>query len=105
MAERISRQRARSEGWLTLREVRAATGLGHATALERLQNAGRDGLRVARLETGEWRLHPDDLARIPRRYEERGAPRSRLEALAREVEALRSEVASLRATLAAASRH
>jgi hypothetical protein len=81
--------------------VREALGLGHATALERFQNASRDGLRVARLETGEWRVHPDDLARIPRRFEERGAPRSRVEALAQEVERLRSEVARLRESLAA----
>jgi hypothetical protein len=100
VAERISRRRAQEEGWLTLRAVREALGLGHATVLERFQNAGRDGLRVARLETGEWRLHPDDLARIPRRFEERGAPRSRVESLARELEALRSEVAALRESLA-----
>jgi hypothetical protein len=99
VAERISRQRARSEGWLSLREVREATGLGHATAIERFTNATRDGLRVARLETGEWRLHPDDLERIPRRYEDRGAPRNRVETLAREVESLRAEIASLRAAL------
>jgi hypothetical protein len=100
MAERISRRRARDEGWLSLREVRETLGLGHATVLERFQNAARDGLRVARLETGEWRLHKDDLDRIPRRYEERGAPRDRVEALAREVEALRAEVAALRALVA-----
>lgn len=96
MAERISRRRAKDEGWLSVKAVRAATGLGHATVLERLTNAARDGLRVARLETGEWRLHKDDLGRLPRRYEERGAPRSRVEALAREVEALRAEVEALK---------
>lgn len=99
MPERISRKRAREEGWLTLREVRERLGIGHATAIERFQNAARDGVRVARLETGEWRLHPGDLDKIPRRYEERGASRSRIEALALEVEALRAEVRALRAAL------
>lgn len=103
MAERISRRRAFEEGWLSARAVRDATGLGHATLIERFQNAARDGLRVARLESGEWRLHRDDLAKIPRRYEERGAPRSRLEALAREVAALREELAQLKASLEAKS--
>src|SRR5207302_792596 len=93
VADRISRKRANEEGWLSAREVRDATGLGHATLQERFENAARDGLRVARLESGEWRLHRDNLARIPRRYEARGAPRSKLEALAGEVEALRAEVA------------
>ncbi len=97
MAERISRRRALEEGWLSAREVRDATGLGHATLLERFQNAARDGLRVARLESGEWRLHRDDLTRLPRRYEAKGAPRSRLEELAREVGTLRAELESLRA--------
>lgn len=96
MPDRISYVRARNEGWLSLKAVRQALGLGHATVLERFQNASRDGLRVARLETGEWRLHPDDLAKIPRRFEERGAARSRIEALAREVELLREEVRALR---------
>jgi hypothetical protein len=100
MPERISRRRAQDEGWLSIKEVRTATGLGHATVIERLANAARDGLRVARLETGEWRLHPDDLERIPRRYEERGAPRSQLEALRDEVAALRAEVAALRKAIA-----
>jgi hypothetical protein len=103
VAERISRKRAREEGWLSAREVRDATGLGHATLLERFQNASRDGLRVARLESGEWRLHPQDLERIPRRYEAKGAPRSRLEELAREVEALRAELGALRGRVPAAS--
>jgi hypothetical protein len=98
--ERISRKRALAEGWLTLRDVREALGIGHATAIERFKNASRDGLRVARLETGEWRLHPGDLEKIPRRYEERGAPRSRIEALARDLEALRDEVRALRAAIA-----
>jgi hypothetical protein len=98
MPERISRQRARTEGWLSAREVRDATGLGHATLLERFENATRDDLRVARLETGEWRLHKDDLDKVPRRYEARGAPRSRVEALAREVETLKAEVLELRGT-------
>src|SRR4051794_29581059 len=97
MAERISRLRARSEGWLSVRQVRDATGLGHATVMERFGNAARDALRVARLESGEWRLHKDDLARVPRRYEERGAPRSRLEELAREVELLKAQLAKLTA--------
>ena len=96
MAERISRKRAFEEGWLSAREVRDATGLGHATLLERFKNAARDGLRVARLESGEWRLHRDDLERLPRRYELKGAPRSRLEELVREVETLRSELAALK---------
>jgi hypothetical protein len=96
MPDRISHRRARDEGWLSLKAVREALGLGHATVLERFQNASRDGLRVARLETGEWRLHPGDLEKIPRRYEERGAPRSRIEVLAHEVEALRQEVRALR---------
>ncbi len=99
MAERISRRRAFEEGWLSARAVRDATGLGHATLLERFQNAARDGLRVARLESGEWRLHRDDLAKLPRRYEARGAPRSRLEALAQEVAQLRAELEALRARL------
>src|SRR5437763_7022858 len=99
MPERISRKRAKDEAWLTLRDVREALGSGHATAVERFQNAARDGIRVARLETGAWRLHPGDLEKIPRRYEERGAPRSRIEALAREVEALRAEVQELRAAV------
>jgi hypothetical protein len=103
MADRISRQRARLEGWVSVRAVRVATGLGHATVMERFQNASRYGLRVARLESGEWRLHKDDLARVPRRYEERGAPRSRVEALAREVAALKAELAALRAAVAAPS--
>jgi len=102
MAERISRRRASSEGWLSAREVRDATGLGHATLLERFLNAGRDGLRVARLESGEWRLHRDDLAKIPRRFEARGAPRSRLEALRVEVASLRAEVEALKAARAQA---
>ena len=97
MAEKISRQRSKTEGWLSIKEVRQKTGLGHATAIERFKNATRDGLRVARLETGEWRLHPDDFEKIPRRYEERGAPRSRIEAIAREVETLREEVRALKA--------
>jgi hypothetical protein len=101
MAERISRMRAESEGWLSARAVRDATGLGHATLLERFQNAARHGLRVARLESGEWRLHPEDLARVPRRYEERGAPRSRAEKLEAELAELRAEVASLKAQLVA----
>ena len=99
MPDRISRKRAQQEGWLSLLQVREALGLGHATAVERFQNASRDGLRVARLETGEWRLHPDDLEKVPRRYEERGAPRSRVEALAQEVAALREEVRALRAAV------
>lgn len=100
MAERISRHRAESEGWLSARAVRDATGLGHATLIERLQNATRDGLRVARLENGEWRLHPEDLARLPRRYEAKGAPRSKVERLEEQVAALAAEVAALRAALA-----
>jgi len=96
LADRISRKRALTEGWLSAREVRDATGLGHATLLERLQNAARDGLRVARLESGEWRVHPDDVARIPRRYEAKGAPRSRLEELALTLATLRAEVSLLR---------
>jgi hypothetical protein len=99
MAERISRRRADMEGWLSARDVRDATGLGHATLLERFKNAGRDGLRVARLESGEWRLHKDDLERLPRRYEAKGAPRSKLEDLARELASLRSELARLKASL------
>jgi hypothetical protein len=102
VAERISRRRAFEEGWLSARAVRDATGLGHATLIERFQNAARDGLRVARLESGEWRLHRDDLAKIPRRYEKKGAPRSRLEALAQEVASLKEELAQLRAALAGA---
>ena len=101
MAERISTKRAKEEGWLSAREVRDATGLGHATLQERFENAARDGIRVARLESGEWRLHKDDLARIPRRYEARGAERSKVEALAGEVEVLRAEVAALRTKLRA----
>jgi hypothetical protein len=101
MAERISRRRANEEGWLSARAVREATGLGHATLLERFVNAGRDGLRVARLESGEWRLHPEDLERIPRRYEARGAPRSKLEALSRELESLRAELAALKGRVSA----
>jgi len=103
LADRISRKRADEEGWLSMREVRDATGLGHATLLERLKNAARDGLRVARLESGEWRVHPDDLSRIPRRYEAKGAPRSRMEELARTLETLRSEVAFLKERIAGAS--
>jgi hypothetical protein len=87
------------EGWLSAREVRDATGLGHATLHERFLNAARDGLRVARLESGEWRLHRDDLAKLPRRYEARGAPRSRMEELARELASLRSEIAALQARI------
>ena len=102
MAERISRRRAFEEGWLSAREVRDATGLGHATLIERFQNATRDGLRVARLESGEWRLHRDDLAKVPRRYEKKGAPRSKQEELARELAQLRAEVATLKARIAAA---
>jgi hypothetical protein len=98
MAERISARRAREEGWLSAREVRDATGLGHATLLERFENAARDGLRVARLESGEWRLHPEDLGRVPRRYEAKGAPRSRVEELAREVETLKAALAALKAS-------
>jgi hypothetical protein len=101
MAERISRRRAFDEGWLSAREIRDATGLGHATLLERFQNAARDGLRVARLESGEWRLHKDDLPKLPRRYEARGAPRSRVEELTLEVARLRSELEALRRGLAA----
>ncbi len=103
MAERISRRRAFEEGWLSAREVRDATGLGHATLIERFQNAARDGVRVARLESGEWRLHKDDLAKLPRRYEAKGAPRSRTEALAIELASLRAEVASLKARIAEAA--
>jgi hypothetical protein len=99
MAERISRTRALTEGWLSAREIRDVTGLGHATLLERFKNAARDGLRVARLESGEWRLHKDDLERLPRRYEVKGAPRSRLEDLTRELASLRSELDRLRAKL------
>ena len=101
MAERISRKRAVEEGWLSMREVRDATGLGHATLIERFRNATRDGLRVARLESGEWRLHKDHLERIPRRYEAKGAPRTKAEELARELAALKGEVATLRAWLGA----
>jgi hypothetical protein len=101
VAERISRKRAQEEGWLSAREVRDATGLGHATLQDRFQNAVRDGIRVARLESGEWRLHKDDLAKIPRRYEARGAERSQVETLASEVATLRSEVAALRSKLRA----
>ena len=82
-----------------MRDVREALGIGHATAIERFKHASRDGLRVARLETGEWRLHPGDLEKIPRRYEARGAPLARIDALAREVEALREEVRALRAAV------
>lgn len=101
MAERISRHRARVEGWLSAREVRDQTGLGHATLIERFKNAARDGLRVARLESGEWRLHPDDLSRVPRRYEARGAPRSRIETLEAEVNRLRAELDRVNAFLEA----
>jgi hypothetical protein len=101
VAERISRKRAEEEGWLSARAVRDALGLGHATLQERFSNAARDGIRVARLESGEWRLHKDDLARIPRRYEARGAERSRVEALASEVETLRLELTALKAKLRA----
>ena len=103
MAERISRRRAFLEGWLSAREVRDATGLGHATLQERFMNAARDGLRVARLESGEWRLHRDDLSKLPRRYEARGAPRSRMEELAKELALLQAEVASLKARIAEAA--
>lgn len=103
MAERISRRRAFEEGWLSAREVRDATGLGHATLQERFQNATRDGLRVARLESGEWRLHRDDLAKLPRRYEAKGAPRNRMEELGRELATLRSEIAALKARIEAAA--
>src|SRR5262249_5937456 len=99
MAERISRKRADEDGWLSAREVREATGLGHATLLERFQNAVRDGLRVARLESGEWRLHKDDLVRIPRRYEAKGAPRDRIESLSRDLALLRTEIAELKSKL------
>jgi hypothetical protein len=99
MAERISRRRAFEEGWLSAKEVRDATGLGHATLLERFQNAARDGLRVGRLESGEWRLHKDDLAKLPRRYEAKGAPRSRMEELAVELAMLRAEIATLKARI------
>ncbi len=99
MAERISRRRAFEEGWLSAREVRDATGLGHATLQERFQNAARDGLRVARLESGEWRLHREDLAKLPRRYEAKGAPRSRMEELGRELATLRAEIAALKARI------
>jgi hypothetical protein len=92
MAERISRKRAELEGWLSAQAVRDATGLGHATLIERFKNAARDGLRVAKLESGEWRLHPDDLVRVPRRYEARGAPRSRIETLEAELNRLRAEL-------------
>ena len=105
MADRISRQRASIEGWLSAREVRDATGLGHATLQERFQNATRDGLRVARLESGEWRLHKDDLAKLPRRYEAKGAPRSRMEELAQELALLRAEVAALKEKIAELARH
>jgi hypothetical protein len=99
MAERISRRRADMEGWLSARDVRDATGLGHATLLERFKNALRDNLRVARLESGEWRLHKDDLERIPRRYEAKGAPRSKMEELALELASLRTELARLKERL------
>jgi hypothetical protein len=99
LADRISRRRADQEGWLSVRAVRDATGLGHATLLERLQHASRDGLRVARLESGEWRVHPDDVALIPRRYEAKGAPRSKLEELALTLAALRAEVSLLKEKL------
>lgn len=99
MADRISRKRADAEGWLSVRAVRDATGLGHATLLERIQNASRDGLRVARLESGEWRVHPEDVARIPRRYEAKGSPRSKLEELALTLATLRAEVSLLKAKL------
>ena len=101
MAERISLRRSIEEGWLSVRQLREATGLGHATIMERMKNGARDGLRVARLENGEWRLHRDDLAKVPRRYEERGAPRSRVEAMARELEELRARVFALEAAVAA----
>ena len=101
MAERISRLRAEQEGWLGARAIREATGLGHATLLERFQNAARDGLRVARLETGEWRLHREDLARLPRRYEARGARRSQVEALAAEVASLKAALALVQSKLGA----
>jgi hypothetical protein len=95
MAERISWKRSVEEGWLSVREVREATGLGHATVMERFKGAARDGLRVARLENGEWRLHRDDLAKVPRRYEDRGARRSRIEALEREVGELKEKLNAL----------
>lgn len=103
MPDRISRKRAESEGWLSVREVRDATGLGHATLQERLHNAARDGIRVARLESGEWRVHKDDVARIPRKYEARGAPRSQVEALAQEVAGLKAALARLEAGLVKAA--
>jgi hypothetical protein len=102
VAERISKKRSLTEGWLSVRQVRDATGLGHATVMERFENASRDGLRVARLESGEWRLHRDDLAKLPRRYESKGAPRSKVESLEREVQELRSRLRALEAALARA---
>lgn len=110
MADRISGKRAIEEGWLSVKQVRDATGLGHATVMERLANAARDGLRVARLENGEWRLHRDDLARLPRAYESRGAPRTKTEELVLEVKELKarihvleSAIVSLRGRLSAAA--
>lgn len=100
MPERISPRRSVEEGWLSVRQVRDATGLGHATVMERFKNAARDGLRVARLETGEWRLARSDLAKLPRRYEHRGAPRTKLEGIEREVQDLRTRVFALEAALA-----
>src|SRR5687767_15811938 len=49
-----------------------------------------------------FRSHKDDLAKLPRRYETKGAPRSRTEALAIELASLRAEVASLKARIAEA---
>jgi hypothetical protein len=104
VADRISFKRSVEEGWLSVREVRDATGLGHATVMERFENASRDGLRVARLENGEWRLHKADLEKLPRRYERKGAPRSKVELLEQELLALRARVVSLEGALAATSK-
>lgn len=104
MADRISKKRAVEEGWLSVREVREATGLGHATVMERFSHASRDGLRVARLESGEWRLHREDLERLPRHYEAKGARRSKVEVLERELATLRERLSRLEGVLAAPPR-
>ena len=101
MAERISRKRATEEGWLSARAVRDATGLGHATLQERFENAARDGIRVARLESGEVAPPQGRPSRGSRTARGARRERSSVEALASEIETLRAELVALRSKLRA----
>jgi hypothetical protein len=98
---RISSKRADREGWLLRRDVGQRLGMSQPTLNRRFIEAagGTLPLRVARDTQGRWRLHPDDLDKVPRR--KRGVTFTEIGGLHRELHALRDEVAELTARVAA----